>query len=83
MFSNDDHGLFGFPRDLVKQNWLDSFHYYRTLMPYNYLKGYAAPTIIMLQETSENLQARQHKLIYLSLKHTPYREKLFYYACVL
>ena len=37
----------------------------------------------MLQETSENLQATQHQLIYLSLKHTPYREKLFYYACVL
>ena len=37
----------------------------------------------MLYETSENLQATQHQLTFLSLKHTPYRKKLFYYACVL
>ena len=51
----------------------------RTLKPYIHLKSYAAPTIIMLYETSENLQAtQQHQLmIFLSLK------KLFYYTCVL
>ena len=37
----------------------------------------------MLYKTSETLQATQHQLTFLSLKHTPYREKLFYHACVL
>ena len=63
--------------------WVCMLYKYKLYFPWFMFNIFLLIGSVLSRLKHYSLKLPQHQLIYISLKHTSYREKLFCYACVL